>query len=216
MTTSPVRPVIFLDFDGVLNSRAYRHNCPIGIYTGPGLSSLLDPAKVSLVQQICAAVGAGVVVSSSWRTTYTEGQLYALLADKGFDSPLLGKTTAKELMWDSKKNRAAQIKQWARENKITSWLALDDWRLDLPPRNYIQTNDETGLTEAQAKQAQWWEQEASKTKESTWTHVMLEEFAEVLEEAENGNTEALKKELVQCCAVLVQWLEDIELREQGK
>ena len=103
-----------------------------------------------------------------------------------------------------------------RERQIKKWGPCQRLR-DVPTARFKQglsTFEFFGLPHA--KQAQWWCGEASKTKESTWTHVMLEEFAEVLEEAENGNTEALKKELVQCCAVLVRWLEDIELREQGK
>lgn len=60
------------------------------------------------------------------------------------------------------------------------------------------------------------EQAAANLGRSTWVHVLLEEFCEAIAEADDGNELKLEKELVQCAAVIVQWLEDIELRRQER
>lgn len=54
--------VVFLDFDGVLNSRALveRSATP----HAPGLS-LLDEDAVARLKRLCAVGGAGIVVSST-------------------------------------------------------------------------------------------------------------------------------------------------------
>lgn len=44
----------------------------------------------------------------------------------------------------------------------------------------------------------------------TWTDIFLEEVLEAREEAENGNMEALKEELIQCAAVALSWVQSIE------
>lgn len=147
-------PVIFLDFDGVLNNRHYRHGGPgVFLVSDRTLDELIDPAKVALIQQIHEATGAGVVVSSSWRKVRTEEQLLSMLRSKGYLGPLLGVTTSNDFTWDVRLNRAAQISRWVQENNVDAWIAFDDWRLDFHFVNFIQTSDETGLTEAQAKQA---------------------------------------------------------------
>ena len=52
--------IIFLDFDGVLNSEKYLHSCgQFGV--------VLDPSRLILLEQIVKATGAQIVLSSSWR-----------------------------------------------------------------------------------------------------------------------------------------------------
>ena len=52
--------VIFLDFDGVLNSEAYVRNC--------GRSGVvIDPACLLLVKKLVEATGAKIVLTTSWR-----------------------------------------------------------------------------------------------------------------------------------------------------
>jgi len=76
-----------------------------------------------------------------------------MLRSKGYLGPLLGVTTSNDFTLDVRRNRAAQISRWVQENNVDAWIAFDDWRLDFHFVNFIQTSDETGLTEAQAKQA---------------------------------------------------------------
>ena len=76
-------PVIFLDFDGVLNSIQSRIRNPSGW-------NQLDPVLVGRVNRIIEATGASVVVSSTWRLSYrndAEGavvRLGRILRENGF------------------------------------------------------------------------------------------------------------------------------------
>ena len=45
-------------------------------------------------------------------------------------------------------------------------------------------------------------------KEGSWTHILLEEFCEVVGTVEKSQDE-LEKELIQTAAVIVSWLEDL-------
>lgn len=88
---------------------------------------------------------------------------------------------------------------------------------DVPSRQYRQGMSVfTHHQVPRASEARQACQDAARVRECAWSHVLLEEVFEALEEAEAGNIEALKEELTQCAAVISQWLEDIELREQGK
>ncbi|MND31793.1 hypothetical protein D3C80_223530 [compost metagenome] len=44
----------------------------------------------------------------------------------------------------------------------------------------------------------------------SWTDIFLEEVMEAVEEAQNGDLEKLRTELVQCAAVAVSWAESID------
>lgn len=57
--------VIFLDFDGVLNSVEYLS----GRETD---GVMIDPGKMALLKQIVDATGAGIVLSTSWREHWSK------------------------------------------------------------------------------------------------------------------------------------------------
>ncbi len=151
MTEPMIQPIIFLDIDGVLNSKSFRRGNSPDLSNKFGLSDLLNPEKVALLQHIVLQTNAAVVVSSSWRVKYNELDLWGFLRKKGFDGPVIGRTTSDELAWDAKENRSRQILQWVHENNVKVWIALDDWQLNLPPKHLICTSDETGLTEQESK-----------------------------------------------------------------
>lgn len=150
-------PILILDFDGVLNYEIYRRqrfrDTPIVIGTEDNIVELLDPACCALVQQICDATGANIVVSSTWRKGRTPERLHAMLSTKGLTAPVVGTTSERDIAIDERPRRAAQIMEYVRENNLKTWLALDDFRMDLPFAHYIQTSDKMGITEWQAKMA---------------------------------------------------------------
>lgn len=84
--------LLFLDFDGVLNSEAYFASPEFSTVTG-GLSDAelmlldhthhLDPAKVDLLNHFVETLGVVVVISSSWRLRYTLDELNAMLKERG-------------------------------------------------------------------------------------------------------------------------------------
>lgn len=57
--------IIFLDFDGVLNSEQYIRKCG-------GYGVVIDPAKMVLLKQIVEATAAEVVLSTSWRERWSQ------------------------------------------------------------------------------------------------------------------------------------------------
>jgi hypothetical protein len=84
--------LIFLDFDGVLNSEAWRENrgprdpaIDIATLDNNERYALrsLDPAAVQVLETIVRRLDARVVVSSSWRLDFTVPQLNWLLAYHG-------------------------------------------------------------------------------------------------------------------------------------
>lgn len=57
--------VVFLDFDGVLNSERYVRNCgECGV--------IIDPSRMQLLKQIIEATGAKIVLSTSWREHWSK------------------------------------------------------------------------------------------------------------------------------------------------
>ena len=77
------RRVIFLDIDGVL--------APIRRWDRYGD---LDPACIRVLNEIVAAGGADVVVSSTWRHGKTIAELQDMLQTEGFAGCVVDKTPA--------------------------------------------------------------------------------------------------------------------------
>lgn len=70
------RPVIFLDFDGVLNTEQYQAQLAIdGKPTKDAWGPLFDPRAVANLRKIIEATDAGIVISSSWRYAHGLGSL---------------------------------------------------------------------------------------------------------------------------------------------
>lgn len=74
--------ILYLDFDGVLNSDAY-FAASSGLRLSAHGATHIDPAALPHLDRILVESGAAVVVSSSWRECYSLEQLRAFLADRG-------------------------------------------------------------------------------------------------------------------------------------
>lgn len=82
--------VIFLDFDGVLNTVGY--NRELGEVTFGGTTTTLDnPHAINMVQALVDFTGAKVVVSSSWRCMGLE-RVKAVLAKSNLHCDVIGIT----------------------------------------------------------------------------------------------------------------------------
>jgi len=108
---------LFLDIDGVLNSE-----------TDP--ADFIDPAKVALVNEVCVATGAVVVVSSEWRQDYNMGHdgTTAALRAAGLTAPIHGFTdTQRKMSMTIAGARYGQILRYLREHPdITVHAVIDD------------------------------------------------------------------------------------------
>lgn len=143
------RRVVFLDFDGVLNSMSWRREHRTGDVELMSFEELhaqlrawLDPACVARVQRICDATGAVIVLSTSWRVCGLD-VVRPILRDAGLTAPVIGKIGRE----DRGRGRDAAIREWVGYHvDVVRWLALDDQPLNLGA-HAIRTSDATGITD---------------------------------------------------------------------
>lgn len=139
--------VIFLDIDGVLNSR--RTAVALGDFGRPshldrGECPLFDPIAVRLLQILTERSGAVIVWTSTWRI--------------GKDPQLLADAFAKHYNWQGAKvigstpvrhgKRGDEIKEWLERNPVENYVILDDDSDMLPEQmsNFVKVPFATGLT----------------------------------------------------------------------
>ena len=141
--------IVFLDFDGVLNTRALVARAPTPLAPGLGL---LSAEAVARVERLCVDGGAGIVVSSTWRLTFGRPALHDMLRAKGLTTtPVLDITP----LIPHKRGRGQEIQLWldttprARGWSVEGMVILDDEpdMLHLMPW-LVQSSFETGLTDA--------------------------------------------------------------------
>jgi hypothetical protein len=160
--------VIFLDFDGVVNSTSWRaERDPFPRRGDDGFDLILtaaehdqllrawiDPARVALVDRIAREGRAVVVVSSSWRSLGLDVVRPALW-DAGLTAPVVGRIASTD--WArSQATRGERIADWLSHHPaIHRWVALDDQadyhRID--PAHAVAPRDADGLTPASVEQA---------------------------------------------------------------
>ena len=150
--------IIFLDIDGVLNSRVYGDS-EFYLISTAGLSDAeimltmhhhhLDPNAIKILNDLVKRSGAEVVLSSTWRGRYSPEEMTAMLKDRGgefeikFSTPkLFGKIS-------SRISRGKEIAHYLKmlEVQPESFVILDDHddMIHLKPF-LVQTTMEYGLT----------------------------------------------------------------------
>ena len=151
--------VIFLDIDGVLNSKEFLKN---------NQNEVIDRSSVSILKKVIDKTGAVIVMSSGWRLWFDDNMmpedgysqcLYDILCE--FDIKLFGKTpdfSTNEIR--TKKTfshvKAKEITAWLSEHKnFDKYVVLDDLLLKSEEINshLIRTNAQVGITEDDAKRA---------------------------------------------------------------
>jgi hypothetical protein len=121
--------IIFLDFDGVLNSFAF-------LDAHVSLRDRLDPAAVARLNVLVERSRAKVVVSSTWRLKRSLEELRARLAEVGFVGEVIGCTpvlpAAVAFAHGSFPARCQEIQAWidAQPEPPESFVILDDAEFD--------------------------------------------------------------------------------------
>lgn len=110
--------VIFLDFDGVLNTPAY-------MMQSGDRSNAINPIAVKIVDTMLNQTGAKLVVSSSWRIGRTIDELNEILQSRGMTNEVLDVTPQLSGC------RGSEIKRWIDVNcpsrlVFNEYLILDD------------------------------------------------------------------------------------------
>src|ERR1700734_1402680 len=93
------KPVVFLDIDGVLNSKQwYAHNASCREDISSTERKLwehsIDPDCVQRLNRILQQTGAVVIVSSSWRKKHALSEIVSILESRGFRGEVKGATSA--------------------------------------------------------------------------------------------------------------------------
>lgn len=127
--------VIFLDFDGVINSAEFmkaRHkdrktkNIERNAERNEKSKfnwyiSMIGEEYVARLNQIIEATGAKVVVSSTWRILHDIDELSAFLKAKGFIGEIIDRTPR-----FGGSPRGEEIAYWLAGNKVDEFVILDD------------------------------------------------------------------------------------------
>jgi hypothetical protein len=130
------RKIIFIDVDGPLAWGTWNEG-KVNI-TG-GVEDFLIPypwvkEDCEALQKICDETNAELVISSDWKKHFTFNQLKRIFWHYGITARLVDITTHQDL-WNKmsrsslEHERALEVAKWARDNKISNWIAIDD--LDL-------------------------------------------------------------------------------------
>lgn len=130
------RRLVFLDFDGVLNSDAFFRREP-----GADIDNDLDPRAVGRLDRLCREAGASVVVTSTWRLEMPLDALCELLATHGLGAEVVGTTPSLPGV------RGHEIRSWLKSHSgWRSYVILDD-RDDMAQlrRRLVQTTMAEGL-----------------------------------------------------------------------
>jgi len=151
--------VIFLDFDGVLNSaasfwfeRRFRKAHPELDDLGPVRETLCRVCTSNFQVILDHFPETKVVISSTWRNLFTLDWLKEKLASYGIDSSrVIGKTGGAD--WG---DRGTEIQQWLNEHpEVKTYVVLDDNYIGggIPETNIVKTSWNVGLTLPHALEA---------------------------------------------------------------
>lgn len=142
------KSVIFLDFDGVLNTGNSPYRDEFG--------DLFDPASVHELKRIIESANPAIVISSSWKMLGL-GTLREMWRDRGLPGRIFGITpsdASNEMMMrgemPSPKLKGAEIQRWLDEHPdYTHYVILDDEDVaqdDMQRSHLVQTNPNLGLS----------------------------------------------------------------------
>ena len=115
--------VIFLDIDGVLNSRQYDLN------RGENEGNI-DISRLSLLKQLVLCTGAKIVLTSSWRTYWdANGEQTDEIGKELEGSFLHSGITLFDKTPDIDNDRAKEIKSWLELHpNVVSFVIIDDMK----------------------------------------------------------------------------------------
>ena len=155
--------VIFLDIDGVLNTKWWYtqmdRNTPKDKY-----GYAFDPKSVANLKRILDETGAEIVISSSWKSLGLS-ELEEMWQDRGLPGKLIGITpnnVSDELLLNADLDhmelfsiRGMEIKEWLDKHgkKVSHYVIIDDMDNFLPEQqsHFVQTDPEVGISELDVK-----------------------------------------------------------------
>lgn len=133
-----MKKIIFLDIDGCLNSNEYFSSSAYLEESGGKSDALivlvnhylhLDPAALKLVNELVDQSGAEVVISSTWKSKYSEEEFNKMFTDRGATFKVVGRTPHIDSNRSSKKiTRGREIQTYldSLDVKPDAFVIIDD------------------------------------------------------------------------------------------
>lgn len=152
-----LKPVIFLDMDGVLNSPATWGKRPLE-------TEALDSDKVVRLDALAESFNCEIVISSSWRFLFELQDFRVMLAAKGLQHParVIGMTSkAGGEGFGGLIQRGAEVRRWLADDLVEhreprAFVILDDMGLESFEglgQHLVQTRGSVGLTSRDCRSA---------------------------------------------------------------
>ena len=154
--------IIFIDIDGPLawgswnDGKVTINEGTMGEFTIP---YTWDKADCEALKTIIDETNAKLVLSSDWRFQFSFRQMKDIFQHYGIHPSHLLDMTCQFSLWNKlsrtslEHERALQIAKWAKDNKISNWISIDDMRLDqqykwltpkLPMWRHVQVDGDHG------------------------------------------------------------------------
>ncbi len=155
--------VVFLDIDGVLNTKWWYtqmdRNTPKDKF-----GYAFDPRSVANLKKIVDETGADIVISSSWKSLGLS-ELEEMWQDRRLPGRLIGITpnsVSDEMLLNADLDhmelfsiRGVEIREWLdiHGKNVSHYVIIDDMDNFLPKQqsHFVQTNPEVGITESDVK-----------------------------------------------------------------
>lgn len=146
---------IFLDFDGVLNDRAWLfQRASLGIRSDlDSVCTPLDPVRCSRLQSLCDQTQAQIVLATGWRRHVSTDALIQVLRAGGVTARVIGAIGLPTVggVGASFDARAESTREWLGEHpEVTNFVVLDDeplmWRVRLSKGQKSEDLDSWGLS----------------------------------------------------------------------
>lgn len=146
------RPIIFLDFDGVLNTEQYQAQLAInGASTRDNWGARFDPRAVYNLDKLIEATNAGIVVSSSWRFVHTLDDLIKMWEVRELPGEIIDTIPCGPV----NVSRGEDIESWLDSHGHHAYVIIDDYDDFFPSQHtrYVETNPVIGLSLANVQKA---------------------------------------------------------------
>lgn len=144
--------IIFLDFDGVLNTEQYQARLAVdGKPSKDAWGPLFDPHAVGNLRKIIESTGAAIVISSSWRYIHRLGSLRMMWEVR----ELPGKIIDMLPCGAAYISRGEDIECWLNGHGHPDYVIIDDLDDFYPSQHdrYVETNPIVGISVADAARA---------------------------------------------------------------
>lgn len=145
-------PIVFLDFDGVLNTEQYQAQLTVdGKPTKDTWGPLFAPPAVENLRRILDATNAAIVISSSWLYIHNLDSLRTMWVTRDLPGEILDSLACGATYI----SRGEEIEYWLERNERPDYVIIDDLDDFSPAQrdHYVETNPIVGISEADAQKA---------------------------------------------------------------